>query len=136
MGYTIKQYPILEEAKSEAVNMDYVLLYYPGGISLIPADILSSDKWKNCMEARAFNKEAEIHFWMDDEDKMKAVKVSDSGNSGNTDTITREYHLARRFRESLKEQQLKKEHIRVKEYLDTDEDGQCHIVLTRLSELI
>lgn len=127
MGYILKPYPDMEEAKTEVKDYDYALLYYPDGIRLMPAKDLSDTDWKRCTEARVFRKDAEIHFLFDEEDT--AVRVSDSGNDSH-DMLTKEYELAGKFSEGGKKA------FRVIEYLETDDDGQSSIALTRLSELV
>ena len=75
-----------------------------------------------CMEARFFGTEGEIHIWKDD--VPKAVKITDDV-SVKGDVIERCYDLRRPFDRLGK-------HLIVLQYIGRQNDGQAFVELTRL----
>ena len=90
-------------------------------VILNKTELLGEINWEECMEARFFSEDKELHFF-DVDGKKQAVAVSDE--DGN-DELVKEYELAGKFRAIGSS-------VFVKEYIGYDEDGQANVVLTRL----
>lgn len=100
---------------------EYALLYMISGIVLTQTDSLVEINWTECMEARFFSEDKELHFFEVD-GEMQTIEVSD-GDGQNQ--VVKEYELAGKFQAIGKT-------VLVREYIDYDEDGQASVVLTRL----
>lgn len=99
----------------------YALVYMLSEIILCKTEELQEQSVKNCIEARFFSSEKELHIF-ETEDGKKAVEVSDRTGE---DIIIKKYEIAPRFSKVGKV-------LVVQEYLEYDEDGQAVIGLTRL----
>ncbi len=126
MGYKA-EYPSIESAKASAGEYEYALLYRISDLLLCPAADLKDSDWDECLEARLFRKDAELHILLEEE--KKAVKIMDDGGE---DVITEVYKLSGKSRKRLPSNMDK---LVVKQYLQPDEDGQMFIALTRLAEI-
>lgn len=103
-------------------EFDYALLYGISDVELIRTESLTEIDWEECLEARFFSKDRELHVFEAGEGK-RAVLVSDEGDE---DRIVKRYEMANRFRE-------KGRILDVVEYVDYDGDGQMRVCLTRLA---
>ena len=123
MGYQ-KVHMNYEEAITEIGKYKYALLYGISSIKLCHPGDVTGELRKECYEARFFREDGELHFFGDNLEQV--VSVSDQGSE---DTLNELYVLANRF--NLDNKKL----VEVKKYLETDQDGQMRVVLTRLSDL-
>jgi hypothetical protein len=120
MAYQIKKLE-LAEAQGEIAKYDYALIYLMSERLLLPVSALPEIAWDECMDARFFSDDGELHIFEED-GQLKAVQVSDAGEE---DTVVQKYELAKRFSNLGKT-------LLVQEYLEADEDGQMQVKLTRL----
>jgi hypothetical protein len=120
MGYQIKKLE-LSEAQREIVKYDYALIYLMSDRLLLPVSALPELAWDECIDARFFSDDGELHIFEDD-GQLSAVQVSDAGEE---DTVVQKYELSKHF-SNLGNTLL------VQEYLEADEDGQMQVKLTRL----
>ncbi|WP_031556054.1 hypothetical protein [Oribacterium sp. FC2011] len=108
-------------ALSEADNFPYAIIYTNSGIRFG----LTPDVWENnkCSfnEARFFKPDEELHLF-NYGDEMRAVRTKEN----NADYIEKKYALKDVFGNGT---------ITVREYLDTDDDGQTFISATCLSDV-
>ena len=123
MSFSTMQLPI-EEAKEKAQSYPYALIYEMSDLAFGRTEELPPIHWDECLEARFFSKDGELHFF-ENEDGMKAVLVTDDGD----DVLDRTYRIHQRF-------QLVGEGVKVREYLDYDKDGQVYVRLTRLAGIV
>ena len=124
MNYHIEEL-VLEDALSRVSEYDYAVLYCLSGIRVCETGQLTDADWKECVEARVFRRERELHlFPLYD---RKAFMVSDTEDS--SDTVEATYSLTSQFCKSGKTKLI------VKRYLGPDEAGQMHIIVTRLAGL-
>ena len=100
---------------------EYALLYMISEVVLTKTDSIVEINWEECIEARFFSADKELHFFEVD-GEMQAAEVSDGDGQ---DEVVKEYELAGKFQDIGKT-------VLVKEYIDYDEDGQANVVLTRL----
>lgn len=129
MGYQVTPLSF-EEAKEKAEQYPYGLVYLFSEILLGETGIIK-DKicWEDCMEARFFSEEGEIHIF-DYNGERKAVCVEDKAKEDNFEGVfEKNYELAGKFK------QTGYQFFKVKEYLGCDEDGQAVVLLTRLAGL-
>lgn len=120
MSYKIENLEF-SDACAKISEYEYALLYMISEVILTRTDSLKQIDWNQCMEARFFSRDKELHFF-ESEGNMKAVNISD-GDGQNE--VVKQYDLANKFQTMGKS-------VFVKEYLDYDEDGQANVVLTRL----
>ena len=121
MGYKV-EYPTIEEAKASAGEYQYALLYRISDRILLTAGMLHSEDWQECMEAVLFREDAAVHLLFEEN---RAVRISDDGEE---DILVREYDLDNSILKMLKRS---KGTLMIKQYLETDEDGQMMISLSR-----
>lgn len=124
MAYEIKRMNP-EEARTYIQDYEYALLYMVSEMILTETVSLSEINWEECVEARFFSEEKELHFFRQD-DRMRAVEVKDKDGR---DEIVKSYDLANKFQKTGRQ-------VKVKQYIDYDKDGQANIVLTRLSGIV
>ena len=102
---------------------EYALVYMLSEVILCKTEDLPELNLEQCLEARFFSEDKELHIFETEEGK-KAVEVSDVDKE---DIIIKKYEIAPKFCETGK-----KEVLIVQQYLDYDEDGQAVVALTRL----
>ena len=119
MGYRIS-YPEIDQAKTEIGRFDYALLYMFSEQKLCEVSELESVDWEECMEARFFKEDSELHLIFGDE--PIAILVEEKEDSSYFD---RTYALAPAYRNVGKR-------AIVRCYTKPDEDGQQCVCLTRL----
>lgn len=120
MGYQIKKIKF-SEAQSEILKYEYALVYLMSKRLLLPVSSLPEIAWDECIDARFFSDDGELHIYEED-GQLSAVQVSDSGKE---DMVVKKYKLAKRFSDLGNT-------LIVQEYLEADEDGQMQVKLTRL----
>lgn len=111
-----------EEISGSIAQYEFALVYMISGIRLCRTSKLPEMDWEECLEARFFDKEKELHIYKEDEE-LYAVEVTEEKGQ---DCLVRRYQLANRFRETGNL-------LCVHEYLAYDEDGQAEVKLTRLA---
>ena len=130
MGYKITELSVPNDQERirsyiEA-NRDngYALIYLISEMHLCRMKELDVDSinWPECLEARLFCENSEVHIF-ETEDGRKAVLKEDDGTE---DTFVKKFQMSNKFKEMG-------DAICVKEYLSYDEDGQVYVALTRLS---
>lgn len=122
MGYEIQEISF-EDAAASIHQYEYALVYMVSELILKKTTELGDILWEECLEARFFSQDKEIHIF-DDDGTKKAVKVVDAKEE-EEDTYIQKYQLASKYRLGST--------LCVKEYLSYDEDGQMKIELTRLA---
>ncbi|MCI9101288.1 MAG: hypothetical protein HFH59_05430 [Lachnospiraceae bacterium] len=105
-----------------SMGYEYALVYMISEMLLCKTSELPKVNWEECLEARFFSKDKELHIYEEDEE-WKAVEVTEENER---DCLVRRYQLANRFK-SLGAL------LCVHEYLDYDDDGQAMVSLTRLA---
>ena len=121
MNYRIENIDI-QKAYQSVFEYDYALIYMMSKLILSKTSDLGEIDWDECLEARFFSKEKELHIFEDD-GEQRAVEVRDMDEK---DSIVKKYQLAKQF-SGLGNT------LCVKEYLAYDEDGQTYVSLTRLT---
>ena len=122
MGYQFNQIDS-DTWKDKIREYDYALLYMISEIILCKTQTLPEIEWEECLEARFFSENGEMHIF-ERENGMEAVMVKDSNEE---DILVKEYKLNANAKYSA----IGKI-ILVQEYLTYDEDGQAIVALTRL----
>ncbi len=122
MAYHVKNIEITKAYESITMY-EYALVYMLSEVILCKTEDLPKLNLKQCLEARFFSEDKELHIFETEEGK-KAVEVSDKNNE---DIIIKKYEIAPKFCEAGK-----KDVLVVQQYLDYDEDGQAVVALTRL----
>ena len=120
MSYKLEKLEFLK-ACEKIPEYQYALLYMISEVILNKTELLGEINWEECMEARFFSEDKELHFFDVDGEKQ-TVAVSDEDGK---DELVKEYELAGKFRTIGSS-------VFVKEYIGYDEDGQANVVLTRL----
>lgn len=120
MGYNIEKVE-WNESLPEVSRYEYALIYLMSDLILCRVEELPEIKWEECLEARFFSKDEELHIFEQD-GRMSAVRVTDDGAE---DIQIQQYQLDKRFSNLGKI-------LLVQEYLMADEDGQVQVILTRL----
>ena len=119
MAYQITKLNI-NDAYAKVSEFDYALIYLMSEVVFGRTSDLKSFEWDECLEARFFSDDKEMHIWAEDE--MNAILVEDVDHEDQREI---KYVLASLFQNVGK-------NIVVKQYLENDEDGQSNVVLTRL----
>ena len=115
----------VEEACKMIPDYEYALVYMMSNVHLCKVENLPSIDWSECLEARFFSKEGEVHIYEED-DVLKAVKITADEQA---ERIVKKYEINQgRFKGIGK-------YLCVEEYLEYDEDGQAVVVLTRLRDI-
>ena len=123
MGFHVKNIPY-EHAISTVSDYEFALLYNLSSVKLCRTAELTEADWEECVEARLFRRDAELHLFPLYE--KRALSVSEIDDE---DTIESVYYLSKQFRK------IGKTKLIVKRYLRPDADGQMCIELTRLAGL-
>lgn len=121
MNYRMENIDI-QKAYQLVFEYDYALIYMMSELILSKTSDLGEIDWEECMEARFFSREKELHIFEEDGEYM-AVEISDLEEE---DVLIQKYQLANKF---LGLGSV----LYVKEYLAYDEDGQTYVGLTRLA---
>lgn len=129
MGYQVRDIS-LEEAKQRAEQYSYGLVYLFDEILLGKTEKIKHQIcWEDCMEARFFSEQGELHIF-DYNGEKKAVCVEENAEAdSNKSVFEKSYPLAGKFQKDGYHT------FQVKEYLGCDEDGQVTVLLTRLAGL-
>ena len=126
MAYSVTNVNNIQDAYKSVKEYEYALVYMMSEIKLCEASKIADDfMWEECLEARFFSKEKELHVF-DGEDGKKAVIILETDTEN---TQIKRYELNGKVSPSDKKALL------VTEYLAYDEDGQAYVELTRLSGL-
>lgn len=120
MGYKILEIEP-EKAYESIKNYKYALVYMISQLKLSKTEDLGEIDWEECLEARFFSEDKELHIF-DVEGEKKAVEVCDEGQE---DVVEKRYQLDNQFKNLGTV-------VVVQEYLSYDEDGQIKVELTRL----
>ena len=120
MGYKIAELKP-EKAYESFRNYEYALIYMISRLKLCKTEELEEINWEECLEARFFSSDKELHIF-EVEGEKKAVEVQDDGNE---DMLEKKFQLDNKFISVGK-------HVLVQEYLAYDNDGQVRGELTRL----
>ena len=120
MSYKFEKMEV-SKACAAIPEYEYALLYMISEVVLAKTDSIVEINWAECIEARFFLADKELHFFEAD-GEMQVAEVSDGDGQ---DEVVKVYELAGKFQDMGKT-------VLVKEYIDYDEDGQANVVLTRL----
>lgn len=120
MGYKILEIEP-EKAYESIGNYKYALVYMISQLKLSKTEDLGEIDWEECLEARFFSEDKELHIF-DVEGEKKAVEVCDDGQE---DVVEKRYQLDNQFKNLGTA-------VVVQEYLSYDEDGQIKVEVTRL----
>ena len=121
MSYSVNKIDI-QDAYNKVEEYEYALLYMMSEMILSKVEALDKIDWEQCLEARFFSEDKELHIYEDDGEYM-AVEIQEEKEA---DTLIKKYELANRFKGIGKS-------VCVSEYISYDEDGQAYVSLTRLS---
>ncbi|MCM1540822.1 MAG: hypothetical protein NC121_06115 [Blautia sp.] len=99
----------------------YALVYGMSGITFCRTADLKEPDWDECLEARFFGEDKEMHLY-GEEGEWRAVRVTGTMDE---DCLVRKYALQDRYFGPGK-------YLCVCEHLEYDEDGQASVALTRL----
>lgn len=125
---------------------EYALVYMISELRLIPVDQLPSVDLSECMEARIFGPDAELHLFRE-EDEMMAVAIRDLGEGElcdekcgkKTDSVVHTYATIDRthlIRKNCRKEIPGRSELIIREYIAYDGDGQAYTVRTRLAGLL
>lgn len=121
MSYTIEKIEA-DKARDSISNYQYALVYRMSEIVFCKASDWENPKWEECLEARFFDKDKELHIYEED-GEWHAVKATGTFDS---DCLMKKYELRKYYFGSNK-------YLSVCEHLDYDEDGQAYVAFTRLT---
>ena len=129
MNYILKN-PEYTDALSDVGKYPFVLLYKYSEIKLCHTDEVLDEDWAECMEARVFSDQVELHLFPQEQ---KAILVSDrqddDEDAKGQGCIQTEYYLDKAFRFG------EFTRVKIRQYIEADEDGQMRVTLTRLAGL-
>ncbi len=120
MAYHVENIEITKAYESITMY-EYALVYMLSEVILCKIENLPKLNFEQCLEARFFSEDKELHIFETEEGK-KAVEVSDVNKE---DSIIKKYEIAPKFSKVGKV-------LVVQEYLEYDSDGQAVVGLTRL----
>lgn len=111
----------------------YALVYMMSELILCKLKDLEQKNidWKECLEVRFFCRKSELHCYLDEENWLAVLVVDEEVNMNvqcEKEYRIKKYELLKKFKDLGN-------HVRVKEYLSFDEDGQIFIKLTRLLDI-
>lgn len=110
-----------DELDKKVKEYEYALLHMISEQKFRKVEELPETEWEECIEARFFSEQGELHIF-DADGERKAVAVEDDGDDL---VYEKMYQLDGKYRKLG-------EYIVVQEYLKYDEDGQLVVELTRL----
>lgn len=111
----------MDEIEEKARKHEYALLHMISEKRFCKTEDLPEIDWEECLEARFFSKQGELHVF-DANGERKAVEIEDDGDGL---VLEKQYKLDKDYAHLGK-------YIVVQEYLNYDEDGQLLVELTRL----
>lgn len=124
MTYSIQKTDA-QSAIAHAKEYTYALVYMMSRMILCRTKDLPQLDWAECLEARFFDADGELHIYEED-GYLQAVKIADKTEQDPYSCLTRKYQLADRYHPTG-------HLLYVREYLDYDEHGQVYVSLTRLA---
>ena len=107
-----------------SIRYEYALLYYPGDVVLNKQEMISDINYDEIQEAYFFDKTGQVHLF-DDGLEKKAVRF----NHFEGDYVEKGYVLSNKHKEIGNT-------IIVREYMESDEDGQNYVAYTALKEIV
>ena len=123
MGYKT-EFPGIEKALEMVKEFNWALLYRISSVRLCKAEAIEAKDWEECIEARIFREDAELHIFPQEN---RAVLVSDTDEKAQDLVIQdQDYKLGGRFARHGSSR------FTVRRYLEADDDGQLNVMLTRL----
>lgn len=132
-GYEYKNFMIEKDLNREVLTklgMTYAIVYnYDSVITNYISDI--DLDYKNMIEARFFNNDAEIRIFSDDDSIKGTIFKEDE----DCKSITNNYILYPRYGEKSQNKKYSKELI-IKKYIEYDDDNQAYISYVKPSKLI
>lgn len=120
MSFTVERVDA-DKAWKDIAGYRYALLYMISEVVFCRASDISEVNWDECLEARFFDEDKELHIYEDD-GRQCAVKATGTLDS---DCLIKKYELQERYHDLGKL-------LCVCEHLKYDEDGQAMVALTRL----
>ncbi len=123
----------LDDIISDFYKFDFALIYEFSDVMLFRINKENPDQdninWDECLEVYLFNEDKQIHAYRRD-GELVGKQLSDQElnmpeQKTNPEFVDRKYELDNKFLGVGKT-------ITVREYLAPDEDGQMHVVYTRL----
>ena len=127
MGYKIEKVSF-DKLKECYKDYPYALIYMMSELVFSKTEELKDIIWDECLEARFFGENGEIHLFQNNGDP-ECIMIEDNANDADVDTLVDQYKLNNRF---LKHGSR----LLVKRYIGFDEDGQAFIKLTRLADVV
>ncbi len=121
MSYTVERVDA-DKALRDIEKYRYALLYMISEIVFCRVEDIGEQDWKECLEARFFDEEKELHIYEED-GVLCAMKVVGALDE---DCLIKKYELADRYCDLGRA-------LCVCEHLRYDEDGQVSVALTRLA---
>lgn len=125
MSYTIEKIEA-DKALEDFADYQYALIYMMSEIIFCKTADLDAPDWGECLEARFFDENKELHIYEED-GKLRAVKIDGSVDS---DCLTKKYKIRSCY---FGQTEKERKYLCVCEHLDYDEDGQAFVILTRLT---
>ena len=117
-----------EEGKKLVQDYEYALVYYFSDKYFGEVSALAEIDWDECIEAYFFNKTGQLYMYEYESSEMDAT-VFEEKQDVKYNYIDRNYEIASAFKADAGKK------ITVREYLDSDEDGQTFVKYTRLLEI-
>ena len=121
MSYIVERMDA-DKALEEIEAYQYALVYMISGITLCRTAEFDNVDWDECLEARFFDADKELHIYEENE-ILCAVKTVGTADS---DCLMKKYELQDHYFGQ-------KKYLCVCEHLGYDEDGQAFVILTRLT---
>lgn len=121
MSYTVEKIS-MEQALEDITAYRYALIYEMSEILFCETESLGPVKWDECLEARFFDEDRELHIYEED-GRLCAVRVYATLDD---DCLMKKYTLQEKYFGAGK-------YLCVCEHLEYDEDGQAMVALTRLA---
>lgn len=111
----------MDKALEGILQYRYALMYMTDGIVFKNTAEIGNIEWDDCIEARFFDEERELHVYEDD----GCLRAVEARKTSDDDCLIKKYELRKRYFGANK-------CLRVCEHLDYDKDGQAFVALTRL----
>ncbi len=120
MSYTAERVEAFG-ALEHITDYEYALVYMMSGLFFCRTADLKTPDWSECLEARFFDSEKELHVYGED-GAMQAVKVRGTADD---DCLVKKYELDGKWSMG--------KYLCVCEHFAYDADGQAYVALTRLA---
>ena len=117
----------MEDVKESYKNYPFALIYMMSDLVFAKTEELDNILWDECLEARFFGKNGELHMFRND-GIVTCRRIEEDGEVEG-EVLTDKYKLDNRFQKYGKG-------VVVKRYLKYDDDGQAYVGLTRLAEIV